>query len=35
VQAVEVEAMGHELPVASNDTEAGREKNRRVEVWLR
>lgn len=35
VGAVDVEAMGSELPVASNDTESGREKNRRVEVWLR
>lgn len=26
---------GEELPVASNQTSAGREKNRRVEVWLR
>lgn len=35
VNAVSVEAMGSALPVASNDTDAGREKNRRVEVWLR
>lgn len=35
VRAVDVEAMGSELPVASNDSENGREKNRRVEVWLR
>ncbi|HVY31341.1 MAG TPA: protein kinase [Polyangiaceae bacterium] len=35
VRAVEVEAMGSALPVASNDSESGREKNRRVEVWLR
>ncbi len=35
VPAVDVEAMGSELPVAPNDTEHGREKNRRVEVWLR
>ena len=24
-----------QLPVASNDSEDGREKNRRVEIWLR
>ncbi|HYQ14903.1 MAG TPA: substrate-binding domain-containing protein, partial [Polyangiaceae bacterium] len=35
VPAVDVEAMGSALPVASNDSEDGREKNRRVEVWLR
>jgi phosphate transport system substrate-binding protein len=35
VPAVDLEAMGSELPVASNDSDAGREKNRRVEVWLR
>ena len=35
VRAVDVEAMGSELPVASNDSDAGRERNRRVEVWLR
>jgi hypothetical protein len=35
VPAVDVEAMGSVLPVASNDSEDGRERNRRVEVWLR
>jgi phosphate transport system substrate-binding protein len=30
-----VEGFGPDLPVASNATEDGREKNRRVEVWLR
>jgi phosphate transport system substrate-binding protein len=29
-----VQGFGQDLPVASNDTEEGREKNRRVEVWL-
>ncbi len=30
-----VTGFGKELPVDTNDTEKGREKNRRVEVWLR
>ncbi|KIE59314.1 membrane protein [Methylacidiphilum kamchatkense Kam1] len=34
ITVVNVAGAGEEMPVASNDTEAGREKNRRVEVWL-
>ena len=30
----QVAGLGGEMPVASNDDEAGRERNRRVEVWL-
>lgn len=30
-----VQGFGSDLPVASNKTEEGREKNRRVEIWLR
>jgi phosphate transport system substrate-binding protein len=30
-----VDGLGQEMPVASNDSPAGRERNRRVEVWIR
>src|SRR5262249_25531161 len=35
ITPVLVTGFGQELPVADNSTPAGREKNRRVEVWLR
>jgi phosphate transport system substrate-binding protein len=35
ITAVTVDGFGPALPVASNTTPAGRERNRRVEVWLR
>lgn len=35
VGAQRVRGMGHLAPVASNDSEYGRFKNRRVEVWVR
>jgi phosphate transport system substrate-binding protein len=31
---IEVRGYGELMPVACNDSEAGREKNRRVEIWL-
>ncbi len=30
-----VRGFGSDLPVASNDTDEGREKNRRVEIWVK
>jgi phosphate transport system substrate-binding protein len=35
VHATWVDALGQDMPVAPNDSDSGREKNRRVEVWLR
>lgn len=35
IPRVDVLSAGEEVPVASNDTQKGREKNRRVEVWLK
>jgi phosphate transport system substrate-binding protein len=35
IRASEVLCLGQELPLASNATEAGREKNRRVEIWVK
>ena len=34
VSVSDVLAMGSEMPVASNDTKIGQEKNRRVEIWV-
>lgn len=34
VQARDVTGMGDELPVAGNDLQQGRLRNRRVEVWV-
>ena len=34
VSVRDVLAMGSEMPVASNDTKVGQEKNRRVEIWV-
>src|SRR5271157_2595412 len=35
IKASFVNGFGREAPIASNETKEGREKNRRVEVWLR
>lgn len=35
VHPATVRGFGHAIALASNDTEAGRNKNRRVEVWVR
>ena len=34
IPVMSVEGFGEALPIASNETAAGRERNRRVEVWL-
>lgn len=34
IPVLAVESYGELLPVANNDTDAGRERNRRVEVWV-
>lgn len=35
INVVAVHGMGDQVPVASNETAAGRDRNRRVEVWVR
>ena len=35
IHASLVDALGQDMPISSNASEAGRERNRRVEVWLR
>jgi phosphate transport system substrate-binding protein len=35
VHAAVVSGFGSEMPVASNETDSGRQRNRRVEVWIR
>lgn len=34
IPVMAVEGLGEALPIANNNTEAGRKRNRRVEVWL-
>ena len=34
IPVLAVEGMGESLPIANNNTEDGRKRNRRVEVWL-
>ena len=34
IPVMAVEGLGEAIPVANNETETGRERNRRVEVWL-
>jgi phosphate transport system substrate-binding protein len=34
ISGVEVAAFGPAMPVASNDTADGRQRNRRVEIWI-
>jgi phosphate transport system substrate-binding protein len=34
ISVMAVESYGEMLPIANNDTDTGRERNRRVEVWV-
>jgi phosphate transport system substrate-binding protein len=34
IHADVVEGLGDQMPIASNDTPSGRERNRRVEAWV-
>jgi phosphate transport system substrate-binding protein len=34
VEVASVDGLGDQMPVGSNDTPAGRLRNRRVEVWI-